>query len=61
MSDTRKPTQREPYVSPSLQPQRLFVDAVTPGCCRASLQTCSEPMRASGGTGGKTQRGRSGT
>ena len=60
MSDTgRKTTVREPYAPPALQPLKLFVEAVQPGCCRASVQSCSDPMRASGGSGaGKTQRGR---
>ena len=62
MADTgKKAVQREPYTPPALQPQKLFVEAVTPGCCRAQPSSCSEPMRASGGTGGKTQRGRSGS
>jgi hypothetical protein len=57
MSQEAKPRPRAPYTPPSLRPMKLFVEAVVAGCCRVSLQTCSDPMRAQGGGGqGKTQR-----
>ena len=61
MADSgKKATQRAPYAPPVLQPQKLFVEASITGCCRARPETCSDPMRASGGSGaGKTWRGRS--
>lgn len=49
----------KPYARPQLKPAQLFVEAVLPGCCRKSVSSCSDPMRASGGGGqGKTGRAR---
>jgi hypothetical protein len=55
--EPRKPSDRAPYEPPVLRPLKLFVEAATPGCCKATLATCSGPMKTSGaGSLGKATR-----